>query len=127
MEMERRIEEAIRPAHYNQGSIECIDAMISAFGNDEVRIFCKLNAFKYLWRLGHKDDEAQEVGKIKWYLDKYIELKDNPLPPVELLDDGTVMVKGRVCFPSQREDVNTIAELKKQGLTQRQIEDILRK
>lgn len=79
MEMERRIEEAIRPSHYNQGSIECIDAMVSAFGRKEVATFCKINAMKYIWRLGHKDDEAQEIGKIKWYLDKYIELKKKGL------------------------------------------------
>lgn len=63
------------PSHYSQGSIEAIDAMISAFGKDAVRDFCKINAFKYLWRLGHKDAEEQEIGKIKWYLDKYLELK----------------------------------------------------
>lgn len=63
------------PSHYAQGSIECIDAMLSAFGKDAVRDFCKINAFKYLWRLGHKDAEEQEIGKIKWYLDKYVELK----------------------------------------------------
>lgn len=65
------------PRHYAQGGIECIDAMISAFGNDAVRDFCKINAFKYLWRLGHKDEEAQEIGKIKWYLDKYLELSND--------------------------------------------------
>lgn len=65
------------PKHYNQGSIEAIDAMVSAFGNESVKDFCKINAFKYLWRLGHKDEEAQEIGKIKWYLDKYLELKDD--------------------------------------------------
>lgn len=64
------------PAHYNQGSIECIDAMISAYGESEVKIFCKINAMKYLWRLGCKDEEKQEIGKIKWYLDKYLELKE---------------------------------------------------
>ena len=65
------------PKHYNQGSIECIDAMISAFGKDAVKDFCKVNAMKYLWRLGHKDEEAQEIGMIKWYLDKYLELKED--------------------------------------------------
>ena len=74
--MDKRIEEAIKPKHYNQGSIEAIDAMISAYGVDEVRTFCKINAMKYLWRLGRKDNEAQEVGKMKWYLDKYLELKE---------------------------------------------------
>lgn len=72
--MDKRIEEAIKPKHYNQGSIEAIDAMISAYGADEVRTFCKINAMKYLWRLGRKDNEAQEIGKIRWYLDKYVEL-----------------------------------------------------
>ena len=63
------------PQHYSQGAVECIDAMLSAFGNEAVRDFCKVNAFKYLWRLGYKDEEEQEIGKIKWYLDKYLELK----------------------------------------------------
>ena len=62
------------PDHYCNGSMECIDAMIGAYGEQAVKTFCKINAFKYLWRLGHKDDDAQEIGKIKWYLDKYIEL-----------------------------------------------------
>ena len=74
--MKEKIEKAIRPQHYNQGSIEAIDAMISAYGESEVKIFCKINAFKYLWRLGHKDAEEQEIGKIKWYLDKYLELEE---------------------------------------------------
>ena len=65
------------PRHYNQGSIEAIDAMVSALGKESVKDLCKINAFKYLWRLGHKDEEAQEIGKIKWYLDKYLELKDD--------------------------------------------------
>lgn len=86
MEMERRIEEAIRPSHYNQGSIECIDAMVSAFGEHSTAEFCKINAFKYLWRLGHKDDEGQEIGKIKWYLDKYLELKKKGLTERQIKD-----------------------------------------
>lgn len=36
------------PSHYNSGNMECIDGMVGAFGNEEVRIFCKINAFKYL-------------------------------------------------------------------------------
>lgn len=74
-DMEEKKEMVNSPSHYNQGSMECIDGMIGAFGIEDIKTFCKVNAFKYLWRLGHKDDEAQEVGKIKWYLDKYLELK----------------------------------------------------
>ena len=62
------------PDIFINGSMECIDAMIGAYGKQAVKDFCKINAFKYLWRLGHKNAEEQEVGKIKWYLDKYIEL-----------------------------------------------------
>ena len=62
------------PSHYNHGSMECIDAIVGAYGIEEAKVFCKINAFKYLWRLGHKDAEEQEIGKIKWYLDKYVNL-----------------------------------------------------
>lgn len=87
MEMERRIEEAIRPSHYNHGTMECIDAIVGAYGAEEAKVFCKINAFKYLWRLGHKDAEEQEIGKIKWYLDKYLELGNDAKPEGRLLDE----------------------------------------
>eukprot|EP01049_Picozoa_sp_SAG25_P016180 SAG25_NODE_3600_length_1026_cov_2.094930_1_plen_123_part_00 len=38
---------------YNQGPIECIDAMESAFGVAYMAIFCRINAMKYLWRCSH--------------------------------------------------------------------------
>ena len=62
------------PAHY-AGSIECIDAMIAAYGREQVAIFCKLCAFKYLWRLEKKGDSSVDAGKAQWYLDKYKEMK----------------------------------------------------
>lgn len=72
--MEADKEMVNHPSHYNQGSMECIDAIVGAYGIEEAKVFCKINAFKYLWRLGHKDAEQQEIGKIKWYLDKYVDL-----------------------------------------------------
>jgi hypothetical protein len=62
------------PEHY-AGSIECIDAMIAAYGKEQVAIFCKLCAFKYLWRLEKKGDCKVDAGKAQWYLDKYKEMK----------------------------------------------------
>lgn len=56
-----------RPAHYTQGSIECIDAMESALTPDEFRGYLRGAIFKYNWRLGRKDEPVQEVGKIIWY------------------------------------------------------------
>lgn len=61
------------PAHYTQGGIECIDAMVAAFGKEEVRAFCKVNAFKYLWRSEGKN-KAEDIAKARWYLDKWLEL-----------------------------------------------------
>ena len=31
--------------------------------------FCKLNAFKYIWRSDHKDKEVQDMEKAKRYLE----------------------------------------------------------
>lgn len=61
------------PSHYNQGGIECIDAMVAAFGIEEVKIFCKLNAFKYLWRSEEKNG-AEDISKAQWYINKFQEL-----------------------------------------------------
>lgn len=63
------------PSHYTQGGIECIDAMESAFGADELSVYCKIAAFKYIWRCEHKNG-LEDVKKAIWYLDKYLELKD---------------------------------------------------
>lgn len=62
------------PAHYTQGGIECIDAMKAAFGADELAVYCKIAAFKYIWRCEHKNG-LEDVKKAVWYLNKYIELK----------------------------------------------------
>ena len=58
-----------QPSHYKSGDIECIDAMVSAFGEEEVRIYCKINAFKYTWRAGKKAGaETTDLEKGVWYL-----------------------------------------------------------
>jgi len=58
------------PKHYklNEHGIECIDAMVSAFGEDQVRIYAKINAFKYLWRAGKKQGATDtDLAKASWY------------------------------------------------------------
>lgn len=62
------------PSYYNDSDISCIDAMIAAKGVEKVKNFCDCCVFKYEWRLGNKDEEEQEIAKMKWYLDKYLEL-----------------------------------------------------
>ena len=66
------------PDHYNQGGIECIDAMLSAYGNEAVTNFCICNAFKYIWRFRAKNG-LEDLNKAKWYLNKAIEIS-KPLP-----------------------------------------------
>lgn len=62
------------PSHYTQGGIECIDAMVAAFGKEAVAHFCQCNAFKYIWRSELKNG-IQDIDKAMWYLNKYEELK----------------------------------------------------
>ena len=62
------------PSHYNQGGFECIDVMVSTFGEEATEDFCLLNAFKYIWRCGSKGG-IEDIKKAKWYLDKILELE----------------------------------------------------
>lgn len=72
------------PVHYqslisdknSKYNIECIDAMVSAFGREDVQAFCKCNAFKYNWRASTKNG-MEDIDKAIWYLNKYKELEDD--------------------------------------------------
>lgn len=68
--------DVIHPQHYNQGGIECIDAMIEVYGVDKVRDFCQLSAFKYIWRMDYKESASKDAKKAIWYLNKFLELED---------------------------------------------------
>lgn len=61
------------PSHYTQGGIECIDAMVSAFGKEAVAHFCICNAFKYIFRYRLKNGK-EDIEKAQWYLNKFKEL-----------------------------------------------------
>lgn len=60
------------PPHYNQGGIECIDAIKSAVvGKTGIEAVCVANVIKYLWRYELKDG-LQSVEKAAWYLNRLI-------------------------------------------------------
>lgn len=61
------------PSHYTSGNVECIEAMIAAYGIEAVMNFCKCNAFKYQWRFDKKNG-TEDINKAQWYQDKYKEL-----------------------------------------------------
>lgn len=68
------------PPHYTQGPIECIDAMQSAFGKENLMMFCIIAAFKYLWRANEKGSSLENVKKAIWYLTKYVALAESKKP-----------------------------------------------
>lgn len=56
-----------RPAHYNQGGIECIDAIREALGDDGFKAYCLGNVMKYCWRHKHKGGQ-QDLQKALFYM-----------------------------------------------------------
>lgn len=58
------------PSHYNQGSIEVIDAII-----DWNLDFCLGNAIKYITRCNYKNNKVEDLEKAIWYIQKEIELE----------------------------------------------------
>ena len=69
-------DEINHPDRYAGGKFEWIEVMADIFGEEAVKHFCLLNAFKYIWRQ-EKKGGAQDVKKAVWYLNKYIELSDS--------------------------------------------------
>lgn len=61
-----------KPAHYNSGKIEVIDAI-----EDWQLGFHLGNVIKYISRAGKKDSnkELEDLKKAAWYLNRYIENK----------------------------------------------------
>ena len=56
------------PAHYNQGGIECIDAIESALlGLSASEAFYTGNIIKYIWRWKQKSG-IEDLKKIEFYL-----------------------------------------------------------
>lgn len=53
--------------YYMRGGFECIDIMRAIATPDEFQAFCRLTAFKYLYRLGAKDDPEREIKKAMDY------------------------------------------------------------
>jgi hypothetical protein len=68
------------PAHYNTGSIECIDAMEAMLSEEEFIGYLRGNSFKYRWRMRHKESAVKDLQKAQWYerkLQNIIEGTDN--------------------------------------------------
>jgi len=64
--------EVDHPPHYNQGEIECIDAIREMLG-DRFKDYCLGNVVKYIWRHDYKGKAIQDLRKAEWYLKRAIE------------------------------------------------------
>lgn len=66
---------AINPKHYKSSSFECIEVMREIYGKEQLESFCRLNAFKYLFR-HQKKNGVEDLEKARWYLNKLIDLEN---------------------------------------------------
>ena len=66
------------PEHYNQGTIECIDAIEAMLSHEEFVGYLRGNSLKYRWRFRYKNG-IEDLRKAEWYekrLLKVLEDKD---------------------------------------------------
>lgn len=64
--------------HYNQGGIECIEAIKASMTPEEYDGFLKGQVIKYVWRYRHKGKPVEDLKKARYYLDKLIEKTEDP-------------------------------------------------
>jgi ATP-dependent Clp protease ATP-binding subunit ClpA len=58
------------PAHYTRGGYECLNVI------EALQLGYHLgNAFKYIWRAGHKNDATEDIKKAIVYLNRWLELQ----------------------------------------------------
>ncbi len=61
------------PPHYNQGDVECIDAIRAQLTREEFIGYLRGTVAKYNWRLMLKDNPHEDARKMAWYQTKLIE------------------------------------------------------
>jgi hypothetical protein len=63
------------PNHYNNGAIECIDAIEQSMTLEGFRGYLKGNVQKYVWRYESKGG-LQDLEKAEWYLVKLMSMTE---------------------------------------------------
>lgn len=106
---EKKFDPVQKPAHYNAGGIECIDALkaatINLVGLDAV---CTANAIKYLWRWKMKNG-TEDLRKAIWYIDRL--LKEYPERVAEVVHGAAqppfVPQTGPTCVVCGKKNLST--------------------
>ena len=60
------------PPHYNNGSIECIEAIEAMLTKDEYIGYLRGNALKYMWRFRYKKKPFEDLRKARWYEERLL-------------------------------------------------------
>ena len=61
-----------RPEHYNNGGMECIEAIQGMLTHDEYIGYLRGNALKYNWRCRYKGKPIEDLRKARWYEERLI-------------------------------------------------------
>ena len=61
------------PTHYNNGNIECIEAIEAMLTHEEFIGYLRGNSLKYRWRFRYKNG-VQDLNKADWYENKLKEI-----------------------------------------------------
>ena len=64
------------PEHYTSGSIECLDAIKAALG-ENYKYYVQGNLLKYIWRFSLKNGK-QDLEKAQFYLNDLLNDYDDP-------------------------------------------------
>lgn len=71
------------PEHYNQGTIECIDAIEAMLTPEEFIGYLRGSIMKYEWRYPNKNG-VEDLNKSQWFTNKLIvKLKEGRFPWVK--------------------------------------------
>jgi len=63
----------LKPKHYTQGSVECLDAIDSMLEESSRIDFYRTQIIKYMWRLRDKGSPLKDAKKAQFYLDRLIQ------------------------------------------------------
>ena len=55
------------PPHYNNGHVECIEAIEAMLTPDEFIGYLRGNSLKYRWRFRYKNKPIEDLRKARWY------------------------------------------------------------
>ena len=76
---EVKLDNVNHPAHYNKGTMECLDVIKACLSESEFKGFLKGNVMKYMYRKGDKGDALEDLNKACWYAKKLMEQEKDGL------------------------------------------------